>query len=89
MATSELTRHESLTQPYRAAPVQTGCGPANKRKGESMNPKHRQTLIAAALFCALAFAATGAYAQEINTRIGKIETINGFPTAEAAKKIFD
>src|SRR5208283_4686937 len=54
-----------------------------------MKTKNRQILIAAALACAVAFAATGTHAEEINTRIGKIETVNGFPTAEAAKKIFD
>jgi hypothetical protein len=54
-----------------------------------MKTKNKQILLAAALLGALAFAATGTHAEEINTRIGKIETINGFPTAEAAKKIFD
>jgi len=47
----------------------------------------RYDLLAAALVGALA--ATSAFGQTIDTRIGKIETINGFPTAEAAKKIFD
>jgi hypothetical protein len=50
---------------------------------------YTQNLVAAAFVCALAFAATGAYAQVIDTHIGKIETIKGFPTAESAKKIFD
>jgi hypothetical protein len=54
-----------------------------------MKTTYTQNLVAAAIVCALAFATTGAYAQVIDTRIGKIETINGFPTAEAAKKIFD
>ena len=49
------------------------------------SPRH----IAVAIVVTLAFAATSVHAEEINTRIGKIETINGFPTAEAAKKIFD
>jgi len=51
--------------------------------------KQSTVFIAAALVCAVAFTTTGAYAQTIDTRIGKIETINGFPTAEAAMKIFD
>jgi hypothetical protein len=50
-----------------------------------MKTKH---IIAAALMGAVTFAATGARADEIDTRIGKIETINGFPTAAAAEKIF-
>jgi hypothetical protein len=49
----------------------------------------RQILIAAALVCALAFATTGTHAEVINTRLGPLETVNGFPTAEAAKKLFD
>jgi hypothetical protein len=54
-----------------------------------MPDKQSTVFIAAALVCAVAIATTGAYAQTIDTRIGKIETINGFPTAEAAMKIFD
>jgi len=54
-----------------------------------MKMKCSQILIAAAIVCALAFAFTGAQAEEINTRIGKIETINGFPTAAAAEKLFN
>src|ERR1035438_655882 len=54
-----------------------------------MRTTHTQGLCAAALVCLLAFATTGTLAQEINTRIGKIETVNGFPTPEAAKKLFD
>jgi hypothetical protein len=50
--------------------------------------KTKNTLVAA-LVGALAFAAIGTHAEEISTRIGKIETVNGFPTAEAAKKIFE
>jgi hypothetical protein len=49
----------------------------------------RQSIIAATFIGAIAFTTTGIYAQVINTRIGKIETINGFPTAEAAQKIFE
>jgi hypothetical protein len=48
-----------------------------------------QVILAAALVSALAFATTGTRAEEINTRIGKIETTNGFPTAEAGQKLFD
>ena len=49
----------------------------------------RKHILAAALFGALALATTGIHAQVINTRIGPIETENGFPSAEAAKKLFD
>jgi hypothetical protein len=48
-----------------------------------------QILIAAALACALGFATTITHAEVINTRLGPLETVNGFPTAEAAKKLFD
>ena len=54
-----------------------------------MKIKNKQNLLAAAFVGAVAFTITGTHADEINTRIGKIETINGFPTAGAAKKIFD
>jgi len=54
-----------------------------------MKTTRRQILIAAALVCALAFATTGTHAEVINTRLGPLETVNGFPTAEAAKKLFD
>lgn len=37
-------------------------------------------LLAAALACALAFATTGAQAEEINTRIGKLSFENGYPS---------
>ena len=50
--------------------------------------KTRETL-AAALIGVLALATTDASAQVVNTRIGPIETENGFPSADAAKKLFD
>ena len=40
-----------------------------------------KNILVAAIVGALAVAAAGASAEEINTRIGNIETINGFPTA--------
>ena len=54
-----------------------------------MNTTRTQGVIAAALMGALAFAATVSHAQDIDTRIGKLEVVNGFPTTEAAKKLFD
>ena len=54
-----------------------------------MKAIRRRNHIAAALVCALAFAATGTHAEVINTRLGPLETENGFPTADAAKKLFD
>ena len=54
-----------------------------------MKKTFKQSLIAATFIGAMAITTTGIYAHVINTRIGKIETINGFPTAEAAQKIFD
>jgi len=51
-----------------------------------MNTKH---ILAAAFFAVLALPTTGIHAQVINTRIGPIETENGFPSADAAKKLFD
>src|SRR5271170_66411 len=60
-----------------------------RRKGTTLKTRRIQKLLAAALVSVLAFATTGTYAQEVNTRIGKIETVNGFPTTEGAKKLFD
>ena len=54
-----------------------------------MKSTNKKSLFAAVLTFAMGLAATFTPAQEIDTRIGKIETINGFPTAEAAKKLFD
>jgi hypothetical protein len=48
-----------------------------------------KNILVAAIVGALAVAAAGASAEEINTRIGNIETINGFPTAAAGQKLFD
>jgi hypothetical protein len=42
---------------------------------------------AAALVCALA--ASTVQAETIDTRIGKLEVVNGFPTTEAARKLID
>jgi len=42
-----------------------------------------------ALTFALTFVTLGARAEVINTRVGPVETVNGFPTADAAKKLFD
>ena len=41
------------------------------------SPRHT----AVAIIVTMLIAAASAHAEEINTRIGKIETINGFPTA--------
>jgi hypothetical protein len=60
-----------------------------KIKKRKMKKTFKQSLIAATFIGAMAFTTTSTYAQVINTRIGNIETINGFPTAEAARKIFD
>jgi hypothetical protein len=54
-----------------------------------MKTARRQILIATALVGALALAANGARAEMIDTRLGKLEVVNGFPTTEAAKKLFD
>jgi hypothetical protein len=54
-----------------------------------MKKTFKQSLIAGTFIVAMAFTTTSTYAQVINTRIGNIETINGFPTAEAAQKIFE
>jgi hypothetical protein len=53
-----------------------------------MKKTFKQSLIVT-FIGAMVFTTTGIFAQVINTRIGKIETINGFPTAEAAQKIFE
>jgi hypothetical protein len=54
-----------------------------------MKATRTQILIATTLVGALALAATGAHAEMIDTRAGKLEVVNGFPTTEAAKKLFD
>jgi hypothetical protein len=60
-----------------------------KIKKRKMKKTFKQTLIAAMIIGGIAFNTMGTYAQVVITRIGNIETINGFPTAEAARKIFD
>jgi hypothetical protein len=45
--------------------------------------------LASALFYVLTFANSGTFAQIINTRLGPLETVNGFPSTDAAKKLFD
>ncbi len=54
-----------------------------------MKTTRKDILATAALVGMLALATTGVLVQVIDTRIGKIETVNGFPTAEAAQKLFD
>jgi len=54
-----------------------------------MKTARRRILIATALVGALALAANGARAEMIDTRLGKLEVVNGFPTTEAAKKLFE
>jgi hypothetical protein len=49
---------------------------------------HRMGKCVATLLAALSLA-TLAQAETIDTPIGKLEVLNGFPTAEAAKKLFD
>jgi hypothetical protein len=51
--------------------------------------KNKQNIIAAALTCALAFAATGARAEDISTRLGKIEVEGGYPSQESLTKLTD
>jgi hypothetical protein len=50
--------------------------------------KFRNRIFVAALFAAVSLPAF-AQAETIETRIGKLETVNGFPTTEASKKLFD
>jgi hypothetical protein len=47
----------------------------------------RPRLIAVALTCALG--ATGAHAQTVNTRLGKLEVENGYPSKESIDKLVD
>jgi len=46
-------------------------------------------LLAAALIAAVAVAATGAHAEDINTRLGKIKVENGYPSKESLDKLAD
>ena len=48
-----------------------------------------KNILAAALTCAVAFAATGAHAEDINTRLGKIEIESGYPSQESLDKLTD
>ena len=52
-----------------------------------INASHR--VIVAALAAALTLSATSSVAEVVKTRIGELETVNGFPTTEAARKLFD
>jgi hypothetical protein len=54
-----------------------------------MKMKYSQILIAAALMSALAFAATGAHAEDNNTRIGKLNVESGYPSQESIAKLTD
>ena len=54
-----------------------------------MKMKNKQNKLAAALVCALAFAATNVHAQTINTRLGKIEVESGYPSQEGIGKLTD
>ena len=54
-----------------------------------MKTKHRQNLLAAALAGAMAFATTGAYAQDVDTRIGKLTFENGFPSDATVTRLYD
>ena len=48
-----------------------------------------KTILAAALVGALAFTTTGARAEDIDTRIGKITTEHGTPSKESVAKLYD
>lgn len=54
---------------------------------------NKQHLLAAALTGALAFAITGAQAETVDTRIGKLsfthDFANGYPTQETVEKLYD
>ncbi len=54
-----------------------------------MKTKRTQTTIAAALVGALALATTGAYAEDIDTRIGKLTFENGFPSDATVTRLYD
>jgi hypothetical protein len=55
--------------------------------------RYRHTLVAATLIYALALATSGAHAEDIDTRIGKLsfthDFANGYPTRETVEKLFD
>ena len=52
-----------------------------------------ETILAAAFVSALTFATTGARADDVNTRIGKLsfthDFANGYPTKETVEKLYD
>jgi hypothetical protein len=48
-----------------------------------------KTILATALACALGLATTGAYAETIDTRIGKLDLELGVPTEASVEKLFD
>jgi len=58
-----------------------------------MNTIRTQNLIAVTLISVVAFANTGAHAEDINTRIGTLsfthDFANGYPTEETVAKLFD
>lgn len=54
-----------------------------------MKIARRKILIATALVGAMAFAATGAHAEDIDTRIGKLEVESGYPSKESIAKLTD
>jgi len=58
-----------------------------------MKTNYKQSLLVAALLCALALVATGTRAEDINTRIGKLsfthDFANGYPTKETVEKLYD
>ncbi len=62
--------------------------PNNQKKNTIMKMKTSQ-LLAVALMGTLAFAATGAHAEDINTRFGKIEVESGYPSKEGIGKLTD
>ena len=48
-----------------------------------------RSIFAAALICALAFAAAGTRAEDINTRIGKLKLESGYPSKGSIAKLID
>jgi hypothetical protein len=54
-----------------------------------MKISHGHNLIVTALASALIFATTGAQAEDINTRLGKIEVESGYPSKESIAKLTD
>jgi len=52
-----------------------------------MNAMHTRNLLAAALVCT--FAASSAYTQTIDTRLGKLEVESGYPSKESITKLTD